>query len=306
MENNKEIIGSGEGFSVTFGGKSSIDAELYSKSIGVIDLLIKESGKAVGIKSKDKSVGSSLRLEVNAVKKGSVGTFFDLIVSNPSTQGVFIGGVIVYGVVHITYMVFKIVLAYFEIKEHLKGSREKNRQDLDDKSIIENKYGEKKSFPIYIVNIYYKNPKIDKLMCKIFIENDRKYVSFKLGKDSIKIPHSAFKEMATNILYDEIVDTRTVPSELYIRKAYFDGESKWGFKINNKLINAKVADPYFLAKIRNGSMKLNAGLKIRCMLRIDDKIGSTGEIIHEYTVEEVIGKPFQGKVINKPSQDGLI
>ncbi len=297
MENKKDIIESSEEFSVTFGGGSSIGTELYSKSIESIGFLVKESGKIVGIKSSGVTeFDSPLRLEIKANeenKEGNFNTRFILTVQHLPILG---------SVINITGEILDIVLSWIELKQHLKGSREKNRQDLDNnKSTVENKNGEKKTFSTPAVKRFLDNSRVDKSIVNLFSQNNRKHVSLGLKEASIQVQQNEFVEMTSIIpIGEETVkrEVEDITAELHIKKPDLLGKSMWGFVINNELIEATVKDDSFLNKVHDGSMKLNAGLQINCKIQTESKIDKKGQVTNiKYTVLKVMGEPFPA--INK-------
>ena len=303
MTNNKKSVKNNEEFSVIFGGDTFIEAGLYTKSINIIERLIKESGNAVGIKNDKNDTDGSLGLEIKANKEGSFDTLLSLTLSIDTPT-------LVSGAISHVSEILNIILSFFIIKRFLKGKKEKSIQDLgNNESEVENEYGDKDKFSTNAVNIYFTNSNVDKLIAELFRKNNREYIVLKLNGTSITIPRNAFGEMSIIISGDddEIVETRKpdpTEEELDIKKPDLLWESKWGFLFQGKLIEAIVKDDIFLGKIHKG-MKLNAGLKIRCMLQIEEEINKKGKTItKKYTVLEVMGEPFPA--INKPPKGELI
>ncbi len=282
MVNKKENIGNNGEFSVFFGGKSSIDVELFTKSMNGIRILMQESVKASGY-------DDDLKLEIKAIKKGSLG--IDLI-SHIMALG---------SIIDITVAGATIIGYWREIKGHLNGNCAKNIQKSSGNNlIIENQEGDKKKFPADAVKSIFDNPKIDKALVELFEKNDREYVLLKVGETSVKFSRSEFEKMATPISKDNKTTTEDVTVNLLIKRPVLikgNKASKWVFLmgvVNGKQIEAMVEDNTFLMNVHKGNIKFKAGSAIHCNLKIETETSKEGTIISEkYTVTEVIGDTFE-------------
>ncbi len=286
MSNKKENVENSGEFSIIFGGDASIDTELFLKSIKNIKILMAESSKATGI-------DSSFRLDIKATKEGSFDILLNLIVEHPPLDTIASVGETI-----------RLVFDWFQYKQFLKGTREKSRQVSDNGSMvnIENQYGDTNIYNGTVINNY--NYTVDKEisdLCNNANTNGRESVLLKSKKDSIEVPRNNLEEMANKVV-DVPKNKKIKKTKLSIRKPDLLKDSKWLFEFDGKSIDATVIDPNFLKKIRNGSVTFSAGMQINCILQVEDKISRKGEIIDEYTVVKVIGKPFKSK---KPSQDEL-
>ncbi len=280
MTNKKKIIDSEE-FNVVFGGKSSIDAKLFSTSIGIIERLIKESGKITGL-------DSSYRLEIKANKEGSFDICLNLIAESLLLLGPIANETLSLIIEWIQYKKIKV-----NIEQSSQDSDNKPTTDISNNSIIGNMFSNR-----CVVNY---NSIVDKSITNFFInagKNDRESVLWKSKNASADIPRSEFEVMATPVV-DISTEPKKIKTKLRIRKPDLLKDSKWWFEFKGDLIEAAVKDRDFLEKIHNRSVIFSAGMQINCWLKIEDKINRGGEITHGYTVLRVL------KVIYKPSQDKL-
>lgn len=90
----------------------------------------------------------------------------------------------------------------------------------------------------------------------------------------------------------ELITRETIPSEgeriLKVKKPDYLGNSKWGFKYGQHMIEAKVLDTDWLGKFQNNHQSLNPGDSLRVILREEIAYGYDNDIVHtEYEVLKV-------------------
>ena len=106
-----EFIETIENFKVSFGGKNSIDAELFTKTINNIIELIKASANAI-------EPNCFLRLEIKTNQDGSFETIIDAIVKHSSN-------LLTKDNARLACEVIAGFLAFLKIKQHLNGRKAK-------------------------------------------------------------------------------------------------------------------------------------------------------------------------------------
>lgn len=278
-----EFLESIEDFEVSFGGKKSIDAELFTKSIDDTISLIKASADA-------NDPSCFIKLEIKANKEGSFKTVIDVITKySPDLLAVSsIAGNVIQG-----------FLNFILIKQHLKGKKAKKIESKDDQMAIQNQSDEIIKVPNKIGQVYFKDNKIDNLIVNITnnISNDgRDYLSIKTKDREIKIDKFEYENMSTSII-DENPVARTIINkpidvDLPLKKPDLLGKSKWEF-IYNKKIEAKIDDENFLAKVRKGEIKnLYAGVRIPCRLQFEYDLDENHDIVpnsDKYTILSILG-----------------
>ena len=106
-----EFIETIENFKVSFGGKNSIDAELFTKTINNTIELIKASANAI-------EPNCFLRLEIKTNQDGSFETIIDAIVKHSSN-------LLTKDNARLACEVIAGFLAFLQIKQHLNGRKAK-------------------------------------------------------------------------------------------------------------------------------------------------------------------------------------
>ena len=277
-------------FTISFGGKNSIDAKTFSQVIDSTIELLKESAFA-------NDPTCSIELEIKANQAGSFETIIDLIIRHqddllkiPSIATEILGG----------------WLSFLLIKEHLKGKKAKKIENSQTQIVIQNQENETKIFPKKIGNIYFQNNKIDNLIINQFTglsKDKRSNYIIKTPISKIIINENSFENMK-QVLVDEnpIVKTikqKPITVDLLVKKLDLLGDSKWQF-IYNKNIEAKIEDEEFLEKVRKRQTAILAGDKINCELEIEYDLTERLEIIpksEKYNIKKINGE------IIKPEED---
>lgn len=94
-------------------------------------------------------------------------------------------------------------------------------------------------------------------------------------------------------IVQELITRETIPTEgvriLKVKKPDYLGNSKWGFKYGQHMIEAKVLDNDWVMKFQNNHHSLNPGDSLKVILREEVAYGYDNEIVYaEYEVLEVL------------------
>ncbi len=266
---------------VVFGGKSSIDAELFTKTINDTIALIKASSKIV-------APNAFLRLDIKSNKEGSFETVLEAIVRH-STD------LLTPALVALT--IANVFLASIQIKQHCRGKKPKKIEHNQDETAIQNQDDKIFKVPSNIGKAYFKNNTFDDLTINLITNlSEREDFSVEIDGKKITINRSQYQEMTTPIV-DENITAKTVKQkpfyyELNLRKADLTKFTKWTFTFN-KSIEVTIEDKVFLEKVHSGKIKtLYAGCKVPCLLQIEYDLDNKHELIpnsDRYTIIEVTG-----------------
>ena len=290
-----EFLESIEDFQVSFGGKKSIDAELFTKSIDDTVTLVKASADAI-------DPSCFIKLEIKANKEGSFQTVIDIITKySPDLLAVSsIAGNVIQG-----------FLNFILIKQHLKGKKAKKIETKDDEMAIQNQKDEILKVSKKIGQTYFKDNRIDNLVVNItnnISNGDRDYLSVKTKDREVKIDKSEYENMATSVIdgnpVAKTITNKPIDVDLPLKKPDLLGKSKWEF-IYNKKIEAKIDDEDFLAKVRKGEIKnLYAGVRIPCKLQFEYDLDENHDIVpnsDKYTILEITGDIIESEEDNQIS-----
>jgi len=281
-----------ECFNIRFGGKSSIDAELFSKSVNDIINLLKSSANVV-------NPNCFLDIEIKANKEGSFETIFDVAVSHlPELLDVFSNA----------SNVIQGALSFFLIKQHLKGRKAKKLEAVDGEMAIQNQQDEVLRVPGGIGKVYFENSRVDNLIIKITNNNcDRDFFSIETEGKKVLVDKTQYENMAESLIDENpvaktIID-KPINHELPLKKPDLLGKSKWEFIYNGRKIDAKINDKIFLTKVRKGQIKdLYAGVRIPSKIQFEYDLDEKGNVVpnsEKYIVIEVTGDVIEPEVDNQ-------
>lgn len=112
----------------------------------------------------------------------------------------------------------------------------------------------------------------------------------------LMVSSEVVKEMITR----EIIVTES-ERILKVKKADFLGNSKWSFKYERHIIEAKILNDEWLEKYQNRIIELHPGDSIKVMLIEEISYGYDNEVVHiDYSINNIIEiLPAQKKVIEK-------
>ncbi len=276
-----EFIESIESFKVSFGGKNSIDAETFTKSINNTIDLVKESANAV-------DPSCFLRLEIKANQEGSFETVIDAIIRHKDD---------LLTITSIAGNVIQGFLNFILIKEHLKGRKARKIESNDKETAIQNQDNQILKVQKEIGNAYFQNNKIDNLIVNQFtiLTDNRSSYSITTKNDKITIDKNSYDNMR-QVVVDENPTAKTIKQkpievELLLKKPDLLGDSKWQF-VYNKTIEAKIEDEDFLDKVRRGKISVRAGVKIPCLMEVEYDLSDRLDIIQKsekYNIKKIIG-----------------
>jgi hypothetical protein len=266
-----QFLESAEEFKVSFGGKNSIDAELFTKTINDTISLVKESANAI-------DPNCFIRLEIKTNESGSFQTIIDVITKHIPD--------LINNCIPLANDILQGVLNFILIKQHLKGRKAKEIIHENDKMVIKNKNGEDLLVPDNMGNAFFENNKIDKLIVNITThlkESSRENMSIKTKEDEIVIDKEEYDDMGISVVDEnptaKTVTNSPVEAQLLVKKPDLLGKSKWEF-IYNKKIEAKIEDNEFLDKVRKGEIKnLYAGVRLPCILQFEYELDENHDIV---------------------------
>ncbi|NBX53094.1 MAG: hypothetical protein EBT63_05545 [Proteobacteria bacterium] len=287
-----DFIESVESFKVSFGGKNSIDAETFTKSINNTIDLVKESANAL-------DPSCFLRLEIKATQEGSFETVIDAVIRHKDDLLLVssIAGNIIQG-----------FLNFLLIKEHLKGRKAKKIESNDKETAIQNQDNQIIKVQKEIGNAYFQNNKIDNLIVNQFtILTDRSNYSITTKDNKVIIDKKAYEDMKQPVV-DENPTAKTIKQkpievELLLKKPDLLGDSKWQF-VYNKTIEAKIEDEDFLEKVRRGKISVRAGVKIPCLMEVEYDLSDRLDIIQKsekYNIKKITGDIIEPEEDNQQS-----
>ena len=112
-----------------------------------------------------------------------------------------------------------------------------------------------------------------------FISNKVKSIFNK----NLKVSPEVIKEMITK----EIIPSENIRI-LKVKKADFLGNSKWSFKYEGRIIEAKILNQEWLKQYQNRLVELGPGDSIRVMLEDETSYGYNNEVVHiDYLIKEI-------------------
>lgn len=261
MDIQSNFIESIDDFKISFGGKNTIDAGLFTKTINNTIELVKSCANAI-------NPNCFLRLEIKANKEGSFETIIDAVVKHTPD---------LFSALPVAGSIIQDVLNCFIIKQHLKGNKPKRIEKNNEEMAILNQNNEILKTSIKVGDVYFKNNKIDNLIVNIgesLVNSDRESFSIEAKQGKVVIDKEDYTNIATPIIDEHNVVVRTekhkpVEINLLLKKPDLLGRSQWEF-VYNKTISAKIEDQDFLEKVHKGKIKkLYAGVKIPCLLQIE-------------------------------------
>jgi len=294
---NNNFIESKEIFTISFGGKNSIDAKTFSQTIDSTIELLKESAIA-------NDPSCFVRLEIKANHSGSFETIIEAIVKFSET---------IFNKENIKFAkeILDGYLDFIKIKEHLKGKKVKKIESDGKEIAIQNHQNEIKKFAKKTGEIYFQNSKIENIIVNQFtiLSNDkRSNFTIKTSDGEITINENSFENMKINTFDEVLANTKTVKQkpivvDLLVKKPDLLGDSKWQF-IFNKNIEAKIEDEIFLEKVRKRQIVILAGDKINCELEVEYDLSDRLEIIpksERYNIKKINGEVIKPFTDNQPS-----
>ena len=289
-----EFLESIEDFEVSFGGKKSIDAKLFTSTIDDTIALIKASADAT-------DPSCFIKLEIKANKEGSFKTVIDVITKYSSDLLM---------VSSIASNVIQGFLNFILIKQHLKGKKAKKIESKDDEMAIQNQLDEVFKVPNRIGQTYFKDNRIDNLVVNItnnISSGNRDYLCVETKSGIVKIDKSEYDDMAVSVIDDnptaKTIKNKPIDVDLPLKKPDLLGKSKWEF-IYNKKIEAKIDDEDFLARVRKGEIKnLYAGVRIPCRLQFEYDLDENHDMIPNS--DKYIILAITGDII-EPEEDAQI
>jgi len=290
---NTNFIESTETFVISFGGKSSIDAETFSQTINNTVELLKESALA-------NDPSCFVRLEIKANNTGSFETIIEAIVK-------FSENIFNKDNFRFAKEILDGYLDFIKIKEHLQGMKAKKIESNNLEIAIQNHHNEIKKFAKKTGEVYFKNCKIENIIVNQFtiLDNDkRSNFTIKTADSEVNINKNSFENMKIKTLDGDSTNARTVKQkpirvDLLVKKLDLLGDSKWQF-IYNKNIEAKIDDEEFLEKVRTRKITILAGDKINCEMEVEYDLSERLEIIpksERYNIKKISPEIIQ------PSQE---
>lgn len=293
---SSEFVESIDSFKIIFAGKSSIEAELFTKTINNTIDLVKSSANAI-------SPNCFLKLEINANREGSFETVLDAVIKHTPD---------LLTCSSIATNIIQGFLNFLLIKQHLKGNKPKKIDKINDEVAILNQDNAILKVPQSIGNAYFTNSNIDNVIVNIannLRDSDRENIIVETKQDKIVINKGEYDSMAAPVVTEQnlVVTTerqKPVDVNLLLKKPDLLGKSQWEF-VYNKTISAKILDQEFLELVHKGKIKkLYAGVRIPCLLQIEydlDEYYNPVPNSDRYTILKVTGdliEPDDEKILN--------
>lgn len=285
LPHQKQFVESSANLTVRFGGASSMDAEALTASLGGILEMTK-------ILAAETTPDAHAKIIIKPPKAGSVEIALSMIVF-------YAPQLFTKENYHAAKTVYEIVKDVFAIKKHLSGEKAKEVSDGGNgTSVVVNQSGEGLKIDKVSTKQFFQNAKLDKCVVQIFtgLERDQERTDFDIESEygPVKIKRGEYSNMAKPVVDEDSLDTekmtQTVNVELLIKKPDLLGNSRWGF-VFDKNIEAEIEDREFLEKVHKGEVKLSAGDKMPCRMRIDVALDEQKNPIPPpiYTVLQVTG-----------------
>jgi hypothetical protein len=287
---------SASSFSFEFGGPSEIDAETLMETI---DSVV----NSLQYIAKQTMPDGYFKLKVTAFRSNSFDIDLQAIVGClPSLLLVANNAV---GLI-------KTLLECIKIKRHLKGEKPTKVETTGETASITNSEGKVFKTDKDILPLYFNNCTLDVNFTNLFacVAKDEERESLNIaqdGKSVITVSKEEFRTMAKPVVdrnaevYKE--ESNTIETILSVKKPDLLDNSQWGFKYNQNIIYAHIADEKWLEKVHNGQIRLYAGVKIPVKLKIEVNMDKLMNIIpgsKRYIVLEVTGD------IIEPEDNGQI
>lgn len=284
--NNKiSCLESIDTFKISFAGKNSIDAEIFTTVINNTIDLVKASANVI-------EPAAFLRLEIKANKEGSFESILEVVVKYGKD-------LLTQHHVEIACEILGGFLTFLKIKKHLKGRKPRELKNKEDVTIITNQDGQVINAPQKIANAFFNDSKIDNSVIKIFCSvngSDRESLKVEKNGEIINFDKDEFEEMSNKIVDEsgQEIETREDEQkisncELIIKKPDLIGNSKWEL-IFDKVIYARIEDSAFIKQVKNGKIKISGGYKLVCELSIKREIDENFNLVNtEYTILKVTG-----------------
>lgn len=283
------LIESNTKFSFHLDGDSEIDTFLLTDTIQNMAELTKIAVTA-------ENPEAYLKMNVTALKNGSFEICFSAVCSYAEEILTFAATA-----APLALTAVETVKGFFEIKRFLKGEQPKSVTENEDKTIrIEKSNAETITVNAASGNIINgdNNVIIDKCIVNIFHNaaehNPTGGCSFSDEKGTAYYSNNDVKHMKKPFVQkqDTIINRSIAKAvDLSIKKPDLIGQSQWGFRYNNKNIDARISDDTFLEQIHKG-IPIKKGDYITTTLQIDTELDLFGMPIpgsEKYEIIEVIG-----------------
>lgn len=282
---------SSEKISFKFEGPTFIDATLLAGSLNYITQAYRDCMLA--------QYGSDADISINvcAFQEGS----FDVILQSVVALAPLIASPETPQILECA----KTFLEIIKLKHELKGAKPQKVETNSKTTRITNSQGDVSYHNCQVYNLYFNNPVIDKSLSEAFktiSDLPRPAISFasdKLNSPTITISQDSYPEMKTQIIDDSISEDtqhleQYVTENLLLKSPDLLGNSKWAFVYRNKTIHASIEDPIFKQRVRQGNVKLYAGVRIPVKMKIDAFLNNNLEVIkYLYTIVEVLGEVIE-------------
>ncbi|MDR0942873.1 MAG: hypothetical protein LBM19_04725 [Holosporales bacterium] len=270
-------------FIITLGGKTSIDAKLFSELVNDFTDLTQNLNQLI-------APACDCRLEIQGLKEGSFEIDFCVLAEVAKT--LFQNAPVVADIIKSIYYAIKIT-------KFLKGTNPKSLKDEKDKLILENQQGESLTVDKRIGNLCINYPVIKNSVVNIINnveKGEREHIKYSSNAGETTLA----KDECNEIIKNSATATENIPKKyeieytLTVRKPDLMGDSKWVFKDDlSRSIEAKISDLEFTQKIKDGYIKLSGGSKIKCLLEVTEYNDSTPPSYRIIKVLEVKDKNNQ-------------
>ena len=256
---------------IRFGGTDKINSKLFTEFVDNSSFLLGEATKEV-------CPGARVHMDISAFRPGSF--VFDL-------QTVVDAVPLASDVLTIASCAATIFIGAIKLRNHLRGSKPKSVVENGEKITIESNSGsitvDKRTYNVF------SRPEVNIKISNIFFDlsEDGSKTTFEVTHEgeSVAIPASDFEELSVSepFLGDNQAQAESFESktQLKIKKAVLEGNSRWSFFNGTRSIDATVTDNEFLENVKRGKLSFSKG----------DRFLAT--LVTEYQVDEY-GAPVKG------------
>jgi len=270
-EMDGEYIQSRSTMTIRFGGTDRINSKLFTEFVDNSSYLLGEATKEI-------CPDARMHLDISAVRPGSFVFDFQTVVDVIPLAS---------DVMTIASCAATIFIGAIKLRNHLRGAKPKSIIENGDNVTVRNNNGDitvdKRTYNVFT------RPEINIKISNIFFDlsEDGSKTTFEVNHEgeSISIPASDFEELAVSEPFENEdsaqVESFESKTQLKIRKAILEGNSRWSFYNGTRAIDAAVTDADFLESVRNGKLSFSKG----------DRFLAT--LITEYHVDEY-GAPLKG------------
>jgi hypothetical protein len=263
------------GFTLSLGGESSIDAELFSKIITDTVELVRLSATAI-------SPNCFLRLEIKATRNGSFETIINAIVKCADS-------LLSKENARLAFEAVSGCLSFLKIKKHLRGEKPKSIHKKAYETTFINQNGSELDVPRAVADTLLYNNKIENSIINIFqcaeiAKRDNFCIHMECSDEpSIVVGKEEYKEMQGKIFDDEsLLMDATFNIAYSIVSLAFKRDNKWRLSDGESVHTVMIKDDMFLEKVDKNIISFSKNDVLVCETRVRQwQTGANLKIEHE-------------------------